>query len=258
MDPEVLLLDEVLAVGDASFQAKSHARVEEIARSGRTVLFVSHDVGSVARLCHNAIVLREGLITYRGPADEAVSHYLGGEVAPLDRSPREGRGRVLSIGAVEARSANGIGRVQTGSPFQIGVQLNALEPTQVEDLRVELAINHPTGGQYVAFSTDLDGREQIASETVAGRVELVCDVESMPLKPGLYIIGVAVYRHGVVIDQLHRAARLMLLAAPFFDSGGVPVNHPAPVLVRHRWALAEAWDEAPKAHTDAVTAVRRH
>jgi lipopolysaccharide transport system ATP-binding protein len=76
LDPEILLLDEVLAVGDAEFQAKCHARVRELMESGKTVLFVSHDIRSVAKLCRRAIVLKDGRITFTGPAREAVEHYL--------------------------------------------------------------------------------------------------------------------------------------------------------------------------------------
>src|SRR5439155_25604527 len=66
LDPEILLLDEVLAVGDRSFQEKCLRRIDEITRSGRTVLFVSHDVNSVARLCERALVLRQGRVEFLG------------------------------------------------------------------------------------------------------------------------------------------------------------------------------------------------
>jgi len=75
---EILLLDEVLAVGDAEFQARCHARVREIMRSGRSVLFVSHDVNSVARLCARSVLLKDGLVEFNGPTDEAIEQYLGG------------------------------------------------------------------------------------------------------------------------------------------------------------------------------------
>jgi lipopolysaccharide transport system ATP-binding protein len=257
LEPEVLLLDEVLAVGDAEFQTKCHARVEEIARGGRTVVFVSHDVASVTRLCQSAILLREGLITFNGPADEAAQHYLAGDGLDLDR-PTD-LDLPISLAGVQVRSEAGDGRARIGEPVQIVVQLQAREPVPMRELRVELALHHPTGGQYVALSTDLDGRSHIASETVSGRVDLECAVEALPIKPALYVVGAVLYRHGEVVDELHRAARLTLLSAPFFESGGPPMMYPAPTLVRHSWTLSDAGGHpTTRTRDDAVTSSPRH
>ncbi|MBA2461684.1 MAG: ABC transporter ATP-binding protein, partial [Actinobacteria bacterium] len=77
VDPEILLLDEVLSVGDQAFQEKSLKRIEEMTRAGRTVLFVSHDANSVARLCERGIVLGGGGVEFAGDVDAALEHYLG-------------------------------------------------------------------------------------------------------------------------------------------------------------------------------------
>jgi lipopolysaccharide transport system ATP-binding protein len=254
LDPEVLLLDEVLAVGDAAFQAKCHARIEEISRSGRTVLFVSHDVASVARLCEKAIVLHQGRIAYEGPAEEAAERYLLGGEERLDTSRRKDPRSPVSIGRVEVRSADGKGAVRIGAPLQIGVEIDAREATRLSDLRLELAINHPTGLRVV-LSTDLEDPGRLAQETVAGRAALVCMVEELPLKPGTYSVGVLLSRHGELIDKVDRAADFTLLSAPFYASGSVPSNYPAPVLVRHSWVLEElASPEIDACSEDATSA----
>ena len=77
LDPEVLLLDEVLAVGDTAFQQKCLRRIDELTQSGRTVLFVSHTPASVAQLCHRAIVINGGRIVFEGDVDGAIQEYLG-------------------------------------------------------------------------------------------------------------------------------------------------------------------------------------
>jgi homopolymeric O-antigen transport system ATP-binding protein len=76
LEPEILLVDEVLAVGDAEFQRRCLGRMEELSRYGRTVLFVSHQMQVLARLCDRAILLREGSVVRDGPSDEVVAHYL--------------------------------------------------------------------------------------------------------------------------------------------------------------------------------------
>jgi lipopolysaccharide transport system ATP-binding protein len=254
LDPEVLLLDEVLAVGDAAFQAKCHERIEEISRSGRTVLFVSHDVGSVARLCETAIVLREGRIAYSGPAEAAVEHYL---LRDQDGSKGELRGyrnphSPVGIGRVEIRSGEGTAMIRTGAPFKIAVEIDARRPTRLREVRLDLAIYHPTGAQYVALSTDIDGGEKVAAETITGRALLICALDGLPLKPGPYTVGAALYRHGEVVDRVDRAADLTLVPGPFFVSGNVPSNYPAPFLVRHNWALEEPTSMEADGRADAA------
>ena len=76
LEPEILVVDEVLAVGDAAFQAKSLGKMGEVARSGRTVLFVSHNIAAVTQLCGSALLLEHGRVLAQGSADEVVARYL--------------------------------------------------------------------------------------------------------------------------------------------------------------------------------------
>ena len=76
LEPEILLVDEVLAVGDAEFQRRCLGRMEELGESGRTVLFVSHNMQAIAQLCDRAILLEKGLVVEDGPAPSVVAHYL--------------------------------------------------------------------------------------------------------------------------------------------------------------------------------------
>jgi lipopolysaccharide transport system ATP-binding protein len=77
LEPEILLVDEVLAVGDAEFQQRCLGRMREVTNEGRTVLFVSHNLAAVRALCQRAVVLQKGRLVFDGPTDEAVHHYLG-------------------------------------------------------------------------------------------------------------------------------------------------------------------------------------
>lgn len=76
MQPEILLIDEVLAVGDAAFQKKCLGKIEDAAYGGRTVLFVSHNMGAISSLCKKAILLTDGCIEFAGPVDKTISKYL--------------------------------------------------------------------------------------------------------------------------------------------------------------------------------------
>jgi lipopolysaccharide transport system ATP-binding protein len=96
LDPEILIVDEVLAVGDAAFQKKCLGKMENVASNGRTVIFVSHDLASVSRLCRSGILLDQGRTVWQGKISEVVSHYLQGSA--------EGPG-VSNVGQSIERSA---------------------------------------------------------------------------------------------------------------------------------------------------------
>ena len=113
LEPEILIIDEVLAVGDAAFQKKSLDRMSEVAAEGRTVLFVSHNLGLIRALCKRGILLEAGTVRFDGTAEEAVRTYLeglqgtaAGELAP--HVQRHGRGRV-HLRRVEASAPVGRG-----------------------------------------------------------------------------------------------------------------------------------------------------
>src|SRR5205814_2183062 len=110
LTPEILLIDEVLSVGDAEFQRRCLGRMNEVARSGRTVVFVSHNLSSIESLCPRAVLLSRGEIARSGPTREVVAHYLSrrGKAAMVDlrTADRDGEGRARLTG-IEVLSADG-------------------------------------------------------------------------------------------------------------------------------------------------------
>jgi lipopolysaccharide transport system ATP-binding protein len=109
LEPEILLVDEVLAVGDAEFQRRCLGRMEELSSAGRTVLFVSHNMQVLARLCDRAILLREGRVVMDGPSEEVVAHYLQTEAGSgsrrvwpdLETAPGRKRARLREVRVVD-------------------------------------------------------------------------------------------------------------------------------------------------------------
>jgi lipopolysaccharide transport system ATP-binding protein len=239
LDPEILLLDEVFAVGDRAFQEKCIARISEMTRSGRTVLFVSHDVSSVARLCDRALVLNDGHLVFKGPVDDAIGQYLssrtlgGGATADEER---EGTGEAR-ITRVEVAAIDGGTAIRADRPLTIRVGLESSAPFRADGLRLQLGIHATLGGQYVALSTDfalerpLDGVELSAGATA------VCELEELPLKPGSYFVSAALERPGgELVDRVTKEALFAVIPTDYFGTGLIPGEaHVAPVLVRHRW-----------------------
>ena len=85
LKPEILIIDEVLAVGDAGFQKRCIGKMKDVSRSGRTVLFVSHQMQAVSNLCDRAILLKKGKIEYSGDTDSTIRRYLKEVLLPLNR-----------------------------------------------------------------------------------------------------------------------------------------------------------------------------
>ncbi len=134
LDPEVLIVDEVLAVGDAAFQKKCMKKMEDVGQKGRTVLFVSHNMPSITRLCTRAIMLERGILKADGPSDQIVGSYLNSE--RTNSAAREWPDSAIAPGndiarlrAVRVRAENGeiINTVNISERFAIEMEYEVLQ-----------------------------------------------------------------------------------------------------------------------------------
>ncbi|MFC1942665.1 ABC transporter ATP-binding protein [Chloroflexota bacterium] len=115
LDPEIMLIDEVLAVGDIAFQKKCLGKMEDVANSGRTILFVSHNMGAIRSLCHNTLWLNKGQIVKKGPTDEVVKEYEENQLkgfeesafSVVERKPEEIRDKVFYFSRIEMLNESG-------------------------------------------------------------------------------------------------------------------------------------------------------
>jgi lipopolysaccharide transport system ATP-binding protein len=161
LEPEILILDEVLAVGDASFQTKCLGKMESVSRSeGRTVLFVSHNTGTIAKLCSRVVLMSQGRVAYQGAADAAIAQYL------QQGNTREGQGTDLNLRAsahpVTLRSAEILdadGRLQTqlANHQAFRVRLTFEMHAEMPALRIGFRLQ-TADGTVVLSTTDCDGR----------------------------------------------------------------------------------------------------
>ena len=242
LEPEILLVDEVLAVGDASFQRKSLAKMSEVAGEGRTVVFVSHNLAIIQALCRRGVLLERGEVVTDAPVKDAINAYLAGlERAAmadlLERTDRDRRGwRDTMIRRLEVRSRGGgpPDAIVAGQPVTITVGVT--EPVPLLECRLVIA---NTLGQPVAT---LDSQTSSASDTrdSPSGTEVECALEALPLVPGRYRIDVIVSGR----DQLQDGMQ----AAAFFDvEPGVVAGRPisageaeGDVVLAHRWRLPAA------------------
>jgi lipopolysaccharide transport system ATP-binding protein len=139
LQPEILIVDEVLAVGDAAFQERCLSRMNSMASSGRTVLFVSHQMQAIANLCNNAIELQNGRATYRGNARDVVNHYLAAMASSttsdrtwtLETAPGDEVVRLLRV-RVEDPSGHSTPTFQSDEPISVLLEVQCFDtPTSL-------------------------------------------------------------------------------------------------------------------------------
>ena len=193
LDADVLLVDEVLAVGDLAFQRKSLGKMGDVAKRGRTVVFVSHNLGAVRTLCGSVLLLEQGLASFRGSTDEGLALY--------ERNLAESSGRLataafsgplgdrIKFEALEIRQAGvEAARVDPLSPIEVEVRGRAL--AAITDLDVALAIARD--GTRLFTIHDAPPGTPLAAGEFRSRFE----VPSRTLRPGRYVLGVGAASRG--------------------------------------------------------------
>ena len=239
LEPEILLVDEVLAVGDAAFQRKSLGKMDEVARGGRTVIFVSHNLAIIQAICQRGVLLERGQLIADAPVNEAIERYLrtlehaaAGDL--LERTDRDSRGYDESlVRAIEIRTADGevSGAVVGGRPARITVHVTEVLPM----MECRLTIANSLGQPVTTFDSEISAPIDARDPGVGPRVE--CEIDTLPLLPGRYRIDVLLKGKRQIQDGL--------LGAAFFDvEPGVIEGRPMAVAgsdgnvaLTHRWVL---------------------
>ncbi len=173
---EILLIDEILAVGDADFQRKSFGRMEEISREGRTVILVSHSLSSVARLCERAIVLDAGRLVFDGPASEAVATYLTSSARSEYRVPYSGQRPEIVLATAEWLSA---GELVVRAAFQ--------SPRPLCPPVLGIVVADRAGRPVFGTNPRIDPQEESPSPMDSGLITVRIPTSSF--RPGAYIVS---------------------------------------------------------------------
>jgi lipopolysaccharide transport system ATP-binding protein len=189
LEPEVLLVDEVLSVGDADFQRRCLGKMGEVAESGRTIMFVSHNMTAVASLCPRAILLSHGTVAAAGPTEEVIDQYLSlGRTAELERTwddsetaPGDDTARLQRL-TVKPLGTQGEA-VTSATPLDITVAVNVLA---AHNLNVRLFIKRISGETVFAVDSP-----QWRAEP--GAVELTCHIPGNFMNDGIYTVVVAIH-----------------------------------------------------------------
>lgn len=235
LEPEILIVDEVLAVGDVAFQRKCLGKMSSVAQEGRTILFVSHNMSAVQNLCTRGILIRRGGVAFDGTAEQAVTKYLQELVQPTE-SP---------FGANPHRSGDGSFRFTASRVLDEDGRepshLVAGRPTSFEfayenriaarRARVDFTLYNQFGTAVANFNMDLTG---YIPEGLGRRGKFICHVPNVPLPLGEYRGAVAAYVGGRQTDYVPNAVLFRVESSTFFATGRTPPSYYT-CLVAHDW-----------------------
>ncbi len=238
LDPEILIIDEVLAVGDAEFQKKCLGKMKNVASEGRTVLFVSHNMAAVSSLCQKAILIENGAMTETGSAQEVVAKYMQSAnqtsmVQLGDRTDRVGNQEV-KFTAFELRDGLGhpVQCVFSGQDISIALHYESKMGKAIKSASVYIIVHGKFDEILFQLSSSVTGAD---FKNLPPRGAFICSVPKLPLQPGAYQTSLYCKVDTEDADWVPSAGTFTVESGDFFGSGKLPGSDKGYHLVDHSW-----------------------
>lgn len=247
LEPEILVVDEVLAVGDAAFQKKCLGKMGDVAKQGRTVLFVSHNMTAMLSLCSTAFWIDKGRIIYSGGVDDTVDRYVQSTTSlpsvPLsDRADRKGDGsvRLMSLSVAGADKAAGDSTIYPSD--RLNLQIGYQAPKVVQRPRLLISIYNYQNVRVFRLDSELTGE---LPEQLPASGQITCLTSPTNLVPGEYFLNVAILTGGVsMADYVEYACTFSVEHEDFYGTGRLPTS-------KSIGLLRQAWSNGVSTHESA-------
>ncbi len=238
LEPDILLVDEVLAVGDSVFQKKCLGKMQDVTALGRTILFVSHNMAAVQALCQRVILLSEGRIALDTSATEAIKSYIADSFETAaqslaERTDREGDGQLrFTEFWMENNEGTRIGEAIVGQDIRFCFAYSAVKP--LRNVNVSFNLQEYIGDPIVNCNTVDVGRDfAIVPESGV----FICEVKKFPLCPSRYTGNVYSEVNGYEADWVRSAFCIDVVDGDFYGTGKLPDQ--GKVLVSHNWNVCQ-------------------
>jgi lipopolysaccharide transport system ATP-binding protein len=238
LEPEILIVDEVLAVGDAQFQKKCLGKMEEVGKNGRTVLFVSHNMAAVQNLCSKGMMLKNGSKIFYGSQTEAISGYLS-SINDCDhlenRSDRKGSGliRITRI-TLQDQFGHEIDTLMSGQGVDIllhfKIRPGITTRRAIASIQLRTSLDIPVFLQHNRMTADDFG-------LIANDGSFCCHITKLPLPQATYHLDYAIFEDGEYLDALTNASEITVVDGKYFNSAEVPPASHGICLVDAKWTL---------------------
>jgi lipopolysaccharide transport system ATP-binding protein len=242
LEPEILLIDEVLAVGDAAFQKKCLGKMSDVAKHGRTVLFVSHNTAAMLNLCDRGILLEKGRVVADQAIDPVIQRYLKSlrTATPWDLSKfadRQGQGRVRFTSIhLEDELGNPVEQGVAGRPLVIALAYQSMNDRPLLNCRASVAFYDGLGQVLFNCSSELVIRDPI---TLPPAGSIRCVIPRLPLSQSQYLLTLFLEVNREIEDWILNAIELEVIDGDFYRTGRLYPEgwRGKGVLVDHQWVM---------------------
>jgi lipopolysaccharide transport system ATP-binding protein len=246
LDPEILVVDEVLAVGDAEFQKKCLGKMGDVAKEGRTVLFVSHNMGAIENLCSRTLLVQQGKLVMNAETRTVIDHYLAtildsaiDNVSLSHRIDRKGTGEIkLTSFHIENRQGSKVSAITTGDDLIMAFGYETKKGISLRNVDIGFSIHSITNNQIlcVLYSSYVG---HIFDEVPRSGV-FQCQVAKFPLAPGRYRVGARVVVNGNEADWPQDGIGYVdVESGNFYGTGSKGFDGNAPLLLLGNWYLSQ-------------------
>jgi homopolymeric O-antigen transport system ATP-binding protein len=245
LETEIILIDEVLAVGDTAFQKKCLGKIGDVARQGRTVLYISHNMVSVESLCDSCIYLSRGRMEESGKPRDVIAKYMASQsranwgVISLADHPGRRPGFKPHLMSLELRSGpkTAVAAIRMGDPLTIMMSFEAASPLRpIVGVTIKTVEGMPVCSLNDRFSMQLRDCKMLSRGTV------LCEIDKLMLMPGQYNIDVSFGDLGPELDVISGAISFDVLPADLLGNGGLPPSSQGPMFCAGTWKLSESTD----------------
>jgi lipopolysaccharide transport system ATP-binding protein len=241
LEPEILLVDEVLAVGDAAFQSKCIGKMRGVAREGRTVVFVSHDTAAVEGLCTRCFLLDEGQLKLSGTPHEVTTLYLATalqETGRCDIDPKSRKRHYATATMMEVAISSGDGvsvaGINMGSPLAVHVLFRSDAPIYPV---LGVVVKTPMGVSLFGINNRTIHAKNIRK--VLGEAVITLQFDHPPLMPGKYYLDLYLGDPAQELDVVKEAILFEVFPRDVFGTGKLPHPGAGPIIVPARWELED-------------------
>ncbi len=228
LEPDILLVDEVLAVGDAEFQKKCLGKMEEVTtKQGRTILFVSHNLSAIQSLCPQTILLSDGQVKAFGSTAEVIEEYRQKNIAAdiidlAKRQNRSGDGRLKITGfKLVNQDGQSLKNFVAGDEAQIWLDYEVKDP-KLTSINLALGIDSLNSGQRLTQISNQVIKKVIPVKPTGGVIKII--FPRLPLNAGLYQVTIFADDQGKIVDWVKGAGQFNVLPGDFYPSGQLPAQ----------------------------------
>ena len=224
LEPEILIVDEVLAVGDAEFQKKAIGKMQDVSQqNGKTVLFVSHNMASIKSLCNRSLLLHNGSVKTEGKTDDIISCYLDEntrlrQIDVKDRIDRQGSKAAMltSLFVVDKHTNKKVDTVLTGQKVQICLEFTNKLAETIMGVDISMGVFNKSEQALFMCSNSLLGKK---SELKSGKNQVFIEFEKWPTSAGNYQLNILARNQEGIIDYLQNAGTLNVEPGDFYGNG---------------------------------------